>query len=199
MHNKTFIIKFFVIGLVFVFMCQLKVANAQDSRNEEKTMTGEEYLMKNLRFMDEISQFQEKWIALEEEVFGITSATEKVDWKKLNKKTENLLKEVTNILEHYSDDRKKIYDETNEENLKKIESFLRQSFIYIDVLHRTIIKFHFITNHLYKMTVEPGSWSAKEYLEEVDKYKSLCDEYHNEGNKMNEELEKMRNVTLKIK
>ena len=46
----------------------------------------------------------------------------------------------------------------------------------------------FITNHLYKMTIEPGSWSAKEYLEEIDQYKSLCDEYHKEGDKMNEEL-----------
>jgi len=57
----------------------------------------------------------------------------------------------------------------------------------------------FITNHLYKMTIEPGSWSAKEYLEEVDEYKALCEEYKQEGTKMNEELKKMREVTLKIK
>jgi len=52
----------------------------------------------------------------------------------------------------------------------------------------------FITNHLYKMTIEPGSWSAKEYLMELDQYKSLCDEYHKEGDRMNKELDKIRNV-----
>lgn len=207
MPDKAFIIKFLVIGLVFIFTykktennsVQAKVADAQNSINEEEALTGEEYLMKKLRFMVEISPFQKKWIALEEEVFGIASVTEKVDWKKLNKKGEILLKEVTNIVVHYGEDRKKLYDETDEENLRKLESFLSQSFIYIDVLHRTIMKLAFITNHLYKMTSEPDSWSAKEYLEEIDQYKSLCEEYHKQGDKMNEELEKMRYVMLKIK
>lgn len=171
----------------------------RNSMNEEKVLRGEEYLMKNLRLMVEISLFQKKWISLEEEVFGITSVTEDVDWKKLNENGEFLLKEVTNIVVHYDEDREKIHNETDEENLKKLESFLRQSFIYVDVLQRTVMKLSLITNHLYKMTIEPGSWSAKEYLKELDQYKSLCDEYHKEGDKMNEELEKMRNVTLKIK
>jgi hypothetical protein len=167
--------------------------------NEEKVLRCEEYLMKHLRLMDEITTFQEKWIALEEEVFEITSVTEEVDCKKLNEKGKFLLQGVTDIIVHYSEDRKKIHDVLDEENLKKIESFLRQSFIYVDVLQRTIMKLSFITNRLYRMTVEPGSWSAKEYLKELDQYKSLCDEYHKEGNKMNEELENMQNATLKIK
>jgi hypothetical protein len=207
MLNKTCIIILLVIGLVITFTCkqaennsvQMKLSNAQDSMNEEKVMKGEEYLLKNLRMMVEISPLQKKWIALEEEVFGITSVTEEVDWKKLNEKGEFLLKEATKILVNYSEDRKKIYNATDEENLTKIESFLRQSFIYVDKLYKTIMKLAIITNRLYKMTIEPGSWSAKEYFEELDQYKSLCDEYHKEGVKMNEELKKMREVTLKIK
>ena len=207
MLKKTFIIKFLVIGLVFTLTCKQsednsvrkKLPNIQDSMNEEKVLSGEEYLMKNFRLMVEISPFQEKWIALEEEVFEITSVTEEVDWKKLNEKGKFLLKGVTDIVVHYSEDRGKIYNVLDEENLKKIESFLRQSFIYVDVLQRTIMKLAIITNRLYKMTIEPGSWSAKEYLKELDQYKSLCDEYQKEGDKMNEELEKMRNVTLRIK
>lgn len=166
---------------------------------DPKALRCEEYLMKNLRLMDEITTFQEKWIALEEEVFEITSVTEEVDWKKLNEKGKFSLKGVTDIVVHYSEDREKIHNVLDEENLKKIGSFLRQSFIYVDVLQRTIMKLAFITNWLYRMTVEPGSWSAREYLKELDQYKSLCDEYHKEGYKMNEELEKMRNVTLKIR
>ncbi|HEB36957.1 hypothetical protein LCGC14_1408010 [marine sediment metagenome] len=207
MLKKTFIIKFLVVGLVFTLTCkqsednsvQIKVTHEKDSMNEEKVLSGEEYLMKNLRLMDEITALQEKWIALEEEVFEITSVTEDVDWKKLNEKGKFLLKGVTDIVVHYGEDRKKIYNVFDEENLEKIESFLRQSFIYVDVLQRTIIKLAIITNRLYRMTVEPGSWSARKYLKELDQYKSLCDEYHKEGYKMNEELEKMRNATLKIK
>lgn len=207
MLNKTCIIKFLVIGLVFTFSCkqtednsvQVKVSNIQDSKNEEKALRCEEYLMKNLRLMDEITTFQEKWIVLEEEVFEITSVTEDVDWKKLNEKGKFLLKGMTDIVVHYGKDREKIYNVLDEENIKKIESFLRQSFIYVDVLQRTIMKLAIITNRLFRMTVEPGSWSAREYLKELDQYKSLCDEYHEEGSKMNEELEKMRNATLKIK
>lgn len=207
MLNKNYIIKFLVIGLVVTFTCKQtednsvrkKLPNIQDSTNEEKVLRCEEYLMKNLRLMDEITTFQEKWIALEEEVFEITSVTEEVDWKKLNEKGKILLKGMTDIVVHYSEDRGKIYNVLDEENLKKIESFLRQSFIYVDVLQRTIMKLAIITNRLYRMTVEPGSWSAREYLKELDQYKSLCDEYHKEGSKMNEELEKMRNATLKIR
>jgi hypothetical protein len=78
----------------------------------------------------------------------------------------SLLKEVTDIVVHYGEDRGKIYKEADKERIKIFEPFLRQSFIYVDVLNRTIIKLAFITNHLYKMTMEPGSWSAKEYLKE---------------------------------
>lgn len=147
--------------------------------------------MENLRLMVELTPLQKKWIELEEEVFGITSVKEKVDWKKLNNKGKLLLEEANNLVVNYGEDWKKIHNETDEENLKKIESFLRQSFIYVDVLHRTVMKLAFITNQLYKMTIEPGSWSAKEYFKELDQYKSLCDEYRKEGDKMNEELEKM--------
>lgn len=207
MQNKTFIIKFLVIGLVFTFTCkqtennsvQVKVANAQDSMNEEEALKGEEYLMESLRLMVEIPPLQKKWIELEEEVFGITSVTEKVDWTKLNKKGKFLLEEVNNLVVHYSEDMEKINNDIDEENLKKLEPFLKQSFIYVDMLHRTIMKLVIITNHLYKMTIDPGSWSIKEYFKELDQYKSLCDEYHKEGDKMNEELEKMQNVTLKLK
>jgi len=149
--------------------------------------------------MIEISLFQKKWISLEEEMFGITSVTDDVDWKKLNEKGEFLLKEMTNIGVHYSEDMEKINNDIDEENLKKLEPFLKQSFIYVDVLQRTVMKLSLITNRLYKMTIEPGSWSAKEYLKELDQYKSLCGEYHKEGDKMNEELEKIRYVRLKIK
>jgi len=166
---------------------------------EEKILSGEEYLMENLRLMVELTPLQKKWIELEEEVFGITSVTDDVDWEKLNKKGKLLLEESYNLFVHYGEDRQKIYNETDEENLKNLELFLRQSFIYVDMLHRTIMKLVIITNHLYKMTIDPGSWSAKEYFKELDQYKSLCDEYHKEGDKMNEELEKMQNVTLKIK
>ena len=162
-------------------------------------MSGEEYLMKKLRLFSEITPLQEEWIALEEEVFGITSPTQDVNWKKINKKGKLLLEKANKFLAHYVEDRQKIDNEINEENKEKLEPFLRQYFIYTDTLHRTIIKLALIISRLYKMTVDPGSWSAKEYLEEVDEYKALCEEYKQEGTKMNEELKKMREVSLKIK
>lgn len=205
--NWPQIIKTYMVGILALALFALiynistedKSVVPFSSTSVEKVFNSEEYFWEKLRLFRELESLQEKWIELEEEAFGITSTTEEVDWKKLNEKGEFLLKEVTNIVVHYDEDREKIHNETDEENLKKLESFLRQSFIYVDVLQRTVMKLSLITNHLYKMTIEPGSWSAKEYLKELDQYKSLCDEYHEEGDKMNEELEKMRNVTLKIK
>lgn len=172
---------------------------SQNSNGVEKKLSGEEYLMKKLRLFFEITPLQEEWIALEEEVFGITSVTQDVDWKKINKKGKLLLEKAAKFLIHYGKDRQKIFNEINEENKEKLEPFLRQSFIFTDTLHRTIMKLALIINRLYEKIVNPGSWSAKEYLEEVDEYKALCEEYKQEGTKMNEELKKMREVTLRIK
>ncbi len=154
-------------------------------------MSDEEYLMKKLRLFSEITPLQEKWIALDAEVLGITSPTQDVNWKKINKKGKLLLEKANKFLAHYGEDRLKINYEINEENKEKLELFLKQSFIYADTLHRTIIKLALIINRLYKMTIDPGSWNAKKYLEEVDEYKALCKEYKQEGTKMNEELKKM--------
>lgn len=205
-HKKCFLL-FFIFFLIIFLTCKQRKSysfkeNSSDSQNSkraEKKLSGEEYLMKKLRLFSEITPLQEEWMALEEGVLGIIPPIQDVNWKKINKKGKLLLEKANKFLAHYGEDRLKINNEINEENKEKLELFLKQSFIYADTLHRTIIKLALIINRLYKMTVDPGSWSAKEYLKELDQYKSLCDEYHKEGNKMNEELEKMRNVTLKIR
>ena len=207
MSNKKSFISFCIFfpivlltyGHIEGYSLEANLFLSQISKRLAKKLSGEEYLKKKLRLFSEITPLQEEWIALEEEVFSITSVTQDVDWKKLNKKGKLLLENATNFLIHYGEDRQKIFNEINEENKGKLEPFLRQSFIYTDTLHRTLMKLAIIINRLYEMVINPGSWSAKEYLEEVDEYKALCEEYKQEGTKMNEELKKMREVTLKIK
>ena len=208
MSNKKCYILFSIFFLIMFLPCERiesyslesYSSASQNPKRLEKKLSGEEYLMKKFRLFSAITPLQEEWIALEEEVFGITSVTQDVDWKKINKKGKLLLEKATKIfLIHYGEDRQKIFNEINEENKEKLEPFLRQSFIYTDTLHRAIMKLALIINRLYKTVVEPGSWSAKEYLKELDEYKALSEEYKKEGTKMNEELKKMREVTLIIK
>jgi lipopolysaccharide export system protein LptC len=56
-----------------------------------------------------------------------------------------------------------------------------------------------IVNRLYKVSQDPEEWTARAYLAELEKYKALVEEYHQEGKKMNDEQDKLKNISIESK
>jgi hypothetical protein len=166
---------------------------------QNKEVNGEEYIRKRLRLYSEITPLQKNWISLHDEFLKIDSIYKEVDWGEMNEKAKNLLDQDINFYKHWVEDYERIFKEFGANERKKLEPFLAKSFIYTDVVNRAIIKLVYIINHLYKMSLDPSSWTAKEYLEEYNKYSDLYHEYLNEGKKMNEEMDKLKNIKIKIK
>lgn len=157
------------------------------------------YLQSNLRLFSELTPFQDQWISLENDVFGIESVDQKVDWKRLNDRGISLVEHQILLVKHFAEDTQKIKADLSPEILKVIQPFIDQLFIYIDIIDHSTLKLAEITNHLYKMTIDPYSWTAEKYLKELEKYELLRDEYKRQGIKLNTEFNKLKTLNLNVK
>lgn len=171
----------------------------KQGEGQEKTISAEEYLRQNFRFVSEISPLQQKWISLEDDVFvNITSVDQKVDWGKMNERAIKLVEEEIEFTRHHAEDLQQIAKQLNEKEAEKLKPFIDQSFVYGDVLSRAINRLTHIVNQLYKKSLDPESYSAKAYLEDTEKYQALREEYDAEGKKMNEEFERLKDIQINI-
>ncbi|TFG37313.1 MAG: hypothetical protein E4H44_05450 [Candidatus Aminicenantes bacterium] len=157
-------------------------------------MNGYDYVLKRMRLFKEISGIQGKWISLNDEYVGIDSISKKVDWKAMNSKAELLLGEFQIFYTHFSEDFENINKELKQEDFIKLEAFIGPAAICIDVFDKTVIKLCKMINKLYGFTLDLESWTFKEHKKEMDAYTDLSDEYEREGQKMNYELEKTRQI-----
>lgn len=181
-------------AIIIFFVLMVFCLSLQSTGTEN--IKGSWFLLDNLRLFDEIKPLQDKWISIDDELADIDPTDLKFDWEKMNKKGEKLAKETMKLYAHFGEDLKKIDKKLNEKEKEKLKSFLEQSLVYADVVFRAIMKRAYIINRLYKMTNDPESWTAKEYLEEMDKYQKLLDEYEKEGKKLNEEFDKTKKITI---
>jgi len=162
-------------------------------------MNGYDYLQKRMRLFKEISGIQDKWTSLNDEYVGIDSISKKVDWKAMNSKAEVLLKEFQLFYSHFGEDFENINKELKQEEFVKLKAFIEQAAIYIDVFDKAVIKLCKMISRLYGLTLDLESWTFKEHKKEMDAYNELSDEYEREGQKLNNELEKTRQITIDIK
>jgi hypothetical protein len=162
-------------------------------------MSGYDYLQKNLRLFKETSGIQKEWVSLNDEFVAIDSISKKVDWKIMNSKAEKLLQDFQVYYSHFGEDIERISKELTEEDFNKLEPFMNQAAIYVDTFDKTVIKLCKIINNLYNLTFDPESWTMKEHKKEMDAYTELSDEYSIEGEKLNNEVEKTRLITINAK
>ncbi|MFC1679034.1 hypothetical protein ACFL2T_02360 [Elusimicrobiota bacterium] len=130
-----------------------------------------------MRFFQEISPLQEHWISLETRLAGIESVREKFDWRSFERDAARVLQEHNTLLQHFAEDAKKL-DARN-------DAALKQAFIYVDSLSRCINKLVSIIGRLAKMSRDPNSWTAREYLSDLEAYDKLKEEYKTEGALLN--------------
>lgn len=182
--------RFFVFIIIFLLFFGL-------SYSEE--ISAIEFVQDNFRLFSEIPSLQDLWVSIDNTLATINPDDLDFDWEEMNQKAETLLKKSNKLLIHFGEDLKSVDKILSEKELKKLESFLKQLSIYLDVVDRAIMKRVVIINRLYKMTKDPDSYTMKEYLEDIDIYNKLMEEYKKEGAKLNRELEELRFMKIVIK
>ena len=182
--------RFFVFIIIFLLFFGL-------SYSEE--ISAIEFVQDNFRLFSEIPSLQDLWVSIDNTLATINPDDLDFDWEEMNQKAETLLKKSNRLLIHFGEDLKSVDKILSEKELKKLESFLKQLSIYLDVVDRAIMKRVVIINRLYKMTKYPDSYTMKEYLEDIDIYNKLMEEYKKEGAKFNRELEELRFMKIVIK
>jgi len=166
--------------------------------SQTSQMNANNFLQQHLRMLSEITPLQKVWISLEDDIFSITSVDQKVNWGEMKERALILLKESMDFVRHFAEDASRIKEQLDEEGRIKMEPFLTQSFIYTDVISRTIDKLALMVKRLYEKTQDPSSYTAGSYLADVNNHKALCDEYHAEGEKMNEEFKKLKDILVNV-
>lgn len=158
------------------------------------TEPGLSFVWDNLRFFDETKLIMRESKNIKKEFKNIDP--EDINYSiKTSEKLESLVKMAQDLKTHFQEDLKKIEKELNKNEVKKIESFLKQASIFCDVYTDFFVRiFDFVSN----MLLAPAELTPVLMLEyeELDK---IQEEFPMERRKLGVELEKLKKITIHYK
>jgi len=159
---------------------------------------GNVFLLKTLRLFTEINPILDEWGKIDNTLAELEPNDLDFDWEKMNKQVAKLYEKAQEMFMHYAEDLKKIEIIIDESQLIKLKPFFDKALIYTDTTLLAVTKRAEIINRLYKMVLDPESWTAEEYLKEVEKYQAVVKKFEEEGTKLNEEFKKTEVIIIKL-
>ena len=161
-------------------------------------VNGSEFLLQNLRLFNDINPIQDDWIEIDTTLAEMDPTDLNFNWEKMNTRANKWLGKTIKMYTHFAEDLKEVGNKIDENQVQKLKPFLDTAFIYADITLQVIKKRATIINRLYKMSLDPESWTAEEYLEEMNTYQELSKKYEELGLKMNDEFKKTETIIINL-
>lgn len=166
----------FVIGIVMILFTSAAIAS----------FSAMSFIMNNTTFFLDFRGFREQWFAVEEQIFEIEDISIPVDWSAIRDNAKKVVMEHERIMIKFIRDARASRDTLPQDQVSEAQGVIEKVLEYIDSVGLVVLKLYEISEQLHQKTVDPFSYTMKDYNQDIKQLEQLYATFHNNGNELNQ-------------